>query len=290
MTVTEAPTVALLGTGTMGLPIGRNLLAAGLPVRVWNRNADKAKPLAEQGAELAGSAGDAVAGADVVITMLYDADSVAEVMRQAAGRFAPTTTWLQLTTVGVEGADRLAELAEEFGLIYVDAPVLGTKQPAEKGELVVLAAGPAEIRPTCQPIFDILGSRTLWLDRPGEASKLKLVVNAWVLAVLEGIAQSLAFAEGLGLDPRLFLEAVRGGAMDAPYVQLKGNSMLAGDFTPSFGLTNADKDAQLILRAAERAGVQLPIAQAAHEFFVRAIQAGHGEQDMAAVFLAHRPG
>jgi len=289
MTVLEPPTIALLGTGTMGLPIGRNLLAAGLPVRVWNRNADKAKPLADQGAELAGSAGDAVSGADVVITMLCDADSVAEVMRQAAGRFAPTATWLQLTTVGVEGASRLAELAEEFGLIYVDAPVLGTKQPAEQGELVVLAAGPEQIRPTCQPIFDVIGSRTVWLDRPGDASKLKLVVNAWVIAVLEGIAQSLVLAERLGLDPTLFLAAVRGGAMDAPYVQLKGNSMLSGDFAPSFGLSNADKDAQLILRAAELAGVEMPTVRAAHEYFVRAIEAGHGEQDMAAVFLAHQP-
>lgn len=289
MTTPEAPTIALLGTGTMGLPIGRNLLAAGLPMRVWNRTADKAEPLADQGAALAGSPGDAVAGADVVITVLYDVDSVVEVMRQAAGRFAPTATWLQLTTVGAKGADRLAELAEEFGLIYVDSPVLGTKQPAEQGELVVLAAGPAEIRSTCQPIFDVIGSRTLWLDRPGAASRLKLVVNAWVIAVLEGIAQSLVLAEGLGLDPELFLAAVRGGAMDAPYVQLKGNSMLGGDFTPSFGLSNADKDAQLILRAAEQAGVELPIVRAAHEFFVRAIKAGHGEQDMAAVFLAHRP-
>ena len=289
MTVTEAPTIALLGTGTMGLPIGHNLIAAGMPVRAWNRNPDKAKPLVEQGAELAGSPGDAVSGADVVITMLYDADSVEQVMRQAAGRFAPSATWLQTTTVGAEGAERLAELAEELGLIYVDSPVLGTKQPAEKGELVVLAAGPEQVRPTCQPIFDIIGGRTIWLDRPGEASRLKLVVNAWVIAVVEGISESLALAEGLGLDPKLFLAAVRGGALDAPYIQLKGNSMLSGDFTPSFGLSNADKDAQLILRAAAQAGVELPIIQAAHEYFGRAVEAGHGTDDLSAIFLAHRP-
>lgn len=290
MTVTEAPNIALLGTGTMGLPIGRNLMTAGLPLRVLNRNADKAKPLAEQGAALARSPGDAVAGADVVITMLYDGDSVAEVMRQAAGRFAPSATWLQLTTVGVEAAEQLAQLADELGLIYVDSPVLGTKQPAEQGELVVLAAGPEHIRPTCQPIFDIIGARTVWLDRPGEASRLKLVVNAWVIAVVEGIAESLALAEGLGLDPQLFLAAVRGGPMDAPYIQLKGKSMLAEEFPPSFGLSNADKDARLILRAAKLAGVEMPITQAAHEYFARAVQDGHGEQDLSAIFLAHRPG
>lgn len=286
---TEALTIALLGTSTMGLPIGQNLLKAGLPLRAWNRNADKAAPLAEQGATLASSPGDAVSGADVVITMLYDADSVAEVMRQAAGRFAPSVTWIQATTVGVEGAEQLAELAGELGLVYVDAPVLGTRQPAQDGALVVLAGGPEEARRTCQPIFDAIGSRTIWLGRAGEASKLKLVVNAWVIAVMEGLAESLSLAEGFGLDPKLFLAAVRGGAMDAPYVQLKGTGMLEGNWAPSFGLSNADKDARLILRAADSAGVRMAITQAAHDYFGQAIEAGHGDKDLSAIFLAHQP-
>jgi 3-hydroxyisobutyrate dehydrogenase len=284
----DAAAIALLGTGTMGLPIGSNLVKAGLPLRVWNRNADKAKPLGEQGATVAASPGDAVAGADVVITVLYDANSVAEVMRQAAGRFAPSVTWIQLTTVGIDGTRQLADLAAELGLVYVDSPVLGTQKPAEDGALVVLAAGPAEAKPTCQPIFDIIGSRTLWLDRAGEASKLKLVANAWVIAVMEGLAESLTLAEGLGLDPKLFLAAVRGGAMDAPYVQLKGSGMLEENWAPSFGLSNADKDAELILRAAESAGLRMAITEAAHEYFQRAIEAGHGDKDLSAIFLAHR--
>lgn len=287
MTV-DAPTIALLGTGAMGLPIGANLIKAGLPLRAWNRSADKAQPLAEQGATVAATPGDAVAGADVVLTMLFDADSVAEVMRQAAGRFAPSATWIQLTTVGVTGAERLAELAAELGLAYVDAPVLGTKQPAQDGALVVLAAGPEEAKPTCDPIFSAIGSRTIWLDGTATASRLKLVANAWVLAVTEGIAESLRLAEALGLDPQLFLEAVRGGAMDAPYVRLKGSAMLDGDWAPSFGLGNADKDARLILAAAESAGVRMAITEAVHSYFSRAIEAGHAEKDMAAIFLAHR--
>ena len=285
---TDALTIALLGTGTMGLPIGANLIDAGLPLRVWNRNADKAKPLGEQGATVAASPGDAVAGADIVITVLYDADSVAEVMRQAAGRFAPSVTWIQLTTVGIDGARQLADLAAELGLVYVDSPVLGTRKPAEDGALVVLAAGPAEAKPTCQPIFDVIGSRTIWLDRAAEASKLKLVANAWVLAVMEGLAESLTLAEGLGLDPKLFLEAVRGGAMDAPYVQLKGNGMLEENFAPSFGLSNADKDARLILQAAESAGRRMAITEAVHDYFQQAIEAGHGDKDLSAIYLAHK--
>jgi len=287
---TEAPTIALLGTGTMGLPVGRNLLKAGLPLRAWNRNPDKAAPLADAGATIAASPGDAVSGADIVITMLYDADSVAEVMTQAKDRFAPSTTWIQLTTVGVAGAQQLAELADELSLVYVDSPVLGTKKPAEDGALVVLAAGPDEARPTCQPVYDAIGSRTIWLNRPGDASKLKLVANAWVIAVMEGLAESLTLAGALGLDPGLFLEAVKGGAMDAPYVQLKGNTMIAGDWTPSFGLSNADKDARLILAAAQSAGVDMAITQAAHDYFNQAIDAGHGDKDLSAILLAHRGG
>ncbi|MFL6160660.1 MAG: NAD(P)-dependent oxidoreductase [Jatrophihabitantaceae bacterium] len=287
MTV-DAPSIALLGTGTMGLAIGSNLIKAGLPLRAWDRHPDKAGPLAEQGATLAGSAGDAVAGADLVLTMLFDADSVAEVMRQAAGRFAPSATWIQLTTVGVAGAEQLAELAAELGLVYVDSPVLGTKKPAEDAALVVLAAGPAEARPTCQPVFDAIGSRTVWLGEAGQASRLKLVVNAWVLAVTEGVAESLTLARALGLDPRLFLDTVRGGSVDSPYVQLKGAGMLAADWAPSFGLRNADKDAELILRAARRAGVRMAITEAVHDYFGRALDAGHGERDLSAIFLAHQ--
>lgn len=287
MTV-DAPTIALRGTGTMGLPIGANLIKAGLPLRAWDRSPDRARPLAAQGATVAASPGDAVAGADVVLTVLFDADSVAEVMRQAAGRFAPSATWIQITTVGLAGAERLARLADELGLAFVDSPVLGTKQPAQDGALVVLAAGPAEAEPTCQPIFDAIGSRTIWLAGAGAASRLKLVVNAWVLAATEGIAESLRLAEALDLDPALFLEALRGGALDAPYLRLKGAAMLAGDWAPSFGLGIADKDARLILAAAGSAGVRMAIIEVVHEYFSRAVEAGHGEKDMAAIFLAHQ--
>jgi 3-hydroxyisobutyrate dehydrogenase len=288
MTSSDQPTVALLGTGTMGLPIGLNLLKAGLPLRAWNRSTDKAAPLAAHGAAVTESPGDAVAGAGVVVTMLYDLASVGEVMRQAAGQFQPGATWIQLSTVGVEGTAELAELAAELGLVLVDAPVLGTKKPAEDGTLTVLASGPEASRAGCEPVFQAIGARTLWLGEAGEGSKLKLVANAWVLAVLEGIAESLTLADSLGLDPNLFLQAVSGGAMDAPYVQLKGNQMLKGDWTPAFAAGGAAKDAGLILQAAGNAGVQMPITQAARGFLQQAIEDGHGDSDMAVTYLARR--
>jgi 3-hydroxyisobutyrate dehydrogenase len=288
MATTTAPTIAQFGTGTMGAPIARNLAAAGMAPRVWNRSRDKALPLAEAGAQVFDSPGEAATGADLVLTVLFDADSVAETMRQAAGGLKPGTVWLQLSTVGIAGAARLGELAAELDLRYVDCPVLGTKKPAEDGALVVLASGPDEVRPLCEPVFDVIGSRTLWLGPAGQGSRLKLVANAWVIAVTEGIAESLLLAEGLGLDPALFLAAVSGGAMDAPYVKLKGEMMLAGNWTPAFALGGASKDADLILQAAAEAGTEMAITEAAQRYLRRAEQAGHGDKDLAALYLGHQ--
>jgi 3-hydroxyisobutyrate dehydrogenase len=254
---TNAPHVALLGIGTMGAGMARNILAAGLPLTVWNRSADKAAPLAELGATVAPSPGAAVAGADLVVTMLFDAESVAEVMTAAAPGLGAGQLWVQMSTVGVEGALALAGLAERLGVGFVDAPVLGTKKPAQDGTLVVLAAGSDEQLDTCASLFEAVGARTVRVGEPVDASRLKLVANAWVLAMLEGMAESLSLAEALGLDPELFLAALRGGAMDAPYVQLKGAGMIAGEFAPAFSVDGAAKDAGLILDAADTAGVRI---------------------------------
>lgn len=285
--MSERPTVALLGTGIMGAPMARNIAAAGFSLRVWNRTRAKAEPLAETGATVADSPADAVRGAGVVITMLYDAASVESALGEAREMLSPGTVLVQQSTVGVEGASRLATLADELGLVYVDAPVLGTKKPAEDGALVVLASGPEDQQAVLAPVFEAIGSRTLWVGEAGAGSRLKLVANSWVLTVLEGIAEALTFAEALDLDPTLFLDAVKGGAMDAPYVQLKGNAMLEGRFDAAFALDAAAKDAGLIVDAARSAGTDVAIVEVARRYLAAASGAGHGDQDMAATFLAH---
>ena len=285
--MSAAPTVALLGTGTMGAGMARNLAAAGLPLRVWNRTPARAEPLADV-ATVADSVAAAVAGADVVVTMLFDEESTAATLSDARGSLATHAVWVQSATVGVAGAGRLASLAADLGVRYVDAPVLGTKQPAEAGALIVLAAGPSSVREVAAPVFDAIGSRTIWVsEKPGDGSRLKLVANAWVFTVIEGVAESLALARDLGLDPRLFLEAVRGGATDAPYVQSKGAAMLDGSFDPAFGLAGALKDAGLVLDAAAAAGTDLALMPGIREHFQRAVDAGHGDLDMAATFREH---
>ncbi len=285
--MTSPPTVALLGTGTMGAGMARNIAGAGIPLRVWNRSRDKAEPLAEAGATVSDNPAAAVRDADFVITMLFDEDSVAEAMEQAREGLTADTIWLQQSTVGVEGAGRLAVLAERLGVVYVDAPVLGTRKPAEDGALVVLASGPPDVAERLSPVFGAIGSRTMWLGEAGAASRLKMAVNAWVLVVIEGIAEALTLTRALGLDPQLFLDAVAGSATDSPYVQLKGASMLASDFPPAFTVTGAAKDADLIVEAARGGGLELAVVEAARDHMLRARAAGHGDKDMAATFLEH---
>jgi 3-hydroxyisobutyrate dehydrogenase len=285
--MTDERTVALLGTGIMGAGMARNIAGAGIPLRVWNRSREKALPLADAGATVCATPAEAVEGAGIVLTMLFDTDAVAGTMREAAPGLEQDAIWLQMATVGIAGCDTLAALARELGLRYVDAPVLGTRKPAEDGALVVLAAGPEEVRDQVTPVLDAVGARTTWLDAVGDATRLKLVANSWVLTVVEGIAESLTLATALGLDPQRFLDVVRGGAMDAPYVQLKGSAMLAGDFAAAFPLDGAAKDAELIVEAARAAGADLAVIETVREHYVRARDAGHGGEDLSATYLEH---
>jgi 3-hydroxyisobutyrate dehydrogenase len=231
----------------------RSLRREGIDVRMWNRDAAKAEALTDTGAEAFGSPAEAAQGADVVLTMVFDADAAIDVVRKAQP--AEGMIWLQCTTVGVAGADRTVEVARELGLVLVDAPVLGTKQPAEDGKLTVLASGPDDVRDRVAPVFDAIGSKTLWVGEAGRGSRLKMAGNAWLLMVTAGTAQSIALARGLGLDPEDFLAAIEGGPMDTPYAHVKGANMMKGEYPVSFGLTGATKDARLIREALRSAGV-----------------------------------
>jgi 3-hydroxyisobutyrate dehydrogenase len=281
-------TIAVLGAGgTMGGPMARNLARSGFSVSAWNRSAEKARALDDDGVSLCATPTEAAAGANVILTTLSDADAVLDVMDGRDGAFTGSdagAVWLQMSTIGIDGTDRCAELAERHRLRFVDAPVLGTKQPAEQGDLVLLASGPDDLRDRLAPIFDAVGKRTLWLGAAGAGTRLKIAVNAWILTVVEGTAETLALAEGLGLDPSLVLDAVSGGPLDLPYLQMKGKAMIERNFEPSFRLALAAKDAALVEDAAASNGLDLPLVATIR----RRLEAGaseHGDEDLAATFL-----
>jgi 3-hydroxyisobutyrate dehydrogenase len=281
---------AVLGAGgTMGFAIARNLARAGIPVRAWNRTLEKARPLEADGATIAPTPAAAAVGAGVVLTMLSDADAVLAAMAGEDGALSsmdPSSVWLQMSTIGESGIEECMSLAQRHGVAIVDAPVLGTRQPAEEGRLVVMASGPADehLRGRLAPIFDAIGQKTIWVGEAGMGTRLKLVTNTWLLAVVEGTAETIALAQGLGIDPDYFFQAIDGGPLDLPYMRMKARAILEGNFAPSFRLALAAKDARLAEQAAARHGLDLPLLATIHERMQQGVPE-HGDEDLIATYL-----
>jgi 3-hydroxyisobutyrate dehydrogenase len=281
-------TVALLGTGTMGAPMARNLARAGLPVLAWNRTPAKAEALAADGVRPAANPEAAATGADVLITMLADGPAIEAVLGGPDGALSALpegAVWIQMSTVGVPAAERLAALAADRGVHFVDAPVLGSAKPAERGELTVMASGPEQVRERCAPVFDAVGARTVWVGPAGAGSRLKVVVNAWLMSTTAALAETIALAERLDVDPASFLDVTDRGAPCARYTDLNGPAMAEREFPLNFPLELATKDAALALEAAGDAA-DLRVFAATHAQFTRAQELGHGRLDWAAVIYA----
>jgi 3-hydroxyisobutyrate dehydrogenase len=277
--------VAVLGTGTMGAAMSRSLLRAGFSVTVWNRSAEKAAPLIDAGATFAATPADAVRDADVILTMLFDARAVLSVAAEFLPAARDGAVWMQSSTIGSRGMQEVAAAASGR-IAVVDAPVLGTKDPAEHAALTVLASGPAASIAELQPVFDAVGTRTVVVgDRLGAASDLKLVCNTWVASLTAGTAQSIALARTFGLEPSLFIDAVSGSASDSPYVHVKGATILSGNRAPQFALDALLKDLDLAQATAGDV-TQNPYLDDLENLYATASALGHGHDDVAWVYDA----
>jgi len=249
----------------------------------------KAAALAADGAQPARTAAAAAANADVLITMLADGAAVEQVTAGPTGALSvlrPGAIWIQMSTVGVQWCDRLGELADCHGVRYVDAPVSGSAGPAARGELEILASAADSARVLAEPIFDVLGRRTVWLPRRGDGSRLKLALNNWLAVLVEGIAETLTFVGALGLDPHVMLASITGGPLASEYALAKGLAMLDRDFAPGFPLRRAAKDAELALHAADQHAVHLPLTDALLPRWRAAIANSHGGDDVASAVTA----
>ena len=280
--------VAVIGAGIMGSAMARNLAAAGLTTRVWDRAASATGPLADAGVVVAASARDAVRDAGVVITMLPTADAVESVIfdGQVAEAFADGCVWAQMGTIGVEATlrikDRLA--AQRPDVLFLDAPVSGSKGPAEQGQLLILASGPAAAADAVGPVFDVIGRKTVWLGEAGRGSQVKLVVNAYLSILIEGVAETMELADRLGIGHQQLAEVIEGGPLDAPLAEAKFHKMDRGDFAAEFPLEWALKDVDLVIDAA--GGQALPLLDALSGQWHAAVAAGYGREDISAARLA----
>ena len=283
----ERASIAVIGTGIMGSAMARNLVAAGLPTTVWDRSPEATAPLAAAGAVVAASVPDAIRDARVVITMLPDADAVESVMlADGPPLFAAGAAWAQMGTIGVTAttglASRLGRVRPD--VMFVDAPVSGSKGPAEAGRLLILASGPAAAEPVTAPAFAAIGRKTVWLGAAGQGSRMKLVVNTYLSFLIEGVAEALELGRRLGIDPAGLDSVLEGGPLDAPLADAKLHKIARGDFTPEFPLEWALKDADLAIAAGH--GDSLPMLAALSRQWHKAVEAGYGRNDVSAARLA----
>jgi 3-hydroxyisobutyrate dehydrogenase len=284
--------VSVLGAGAMGSAMVMRMRERGFEVRVWDRTWEHAEALGDSGAQPVRDLLDAVHDAGVVITMLVDGAAVNATMQQALPAMRTGGVWLQMSTIGVEGTtDAIALAARYPGIAFVDAPVSGSTGPARAGTRAILASGPNPALDTVDPLFAVLGHKTVRLGAAGGGSHMKLVLNAWLAMLVEGTAEFAALATALGVPLNQVAECLRGGPLEAPLLQSKLAKIAAKTFDPEFSLANAAKDVRLALQAETHAGggATLPMLEALDREWERALAAGLGNRDVSAAYLALDP-
>ena len=286
MASTHEP-VAVLGIGTMGHGMAISALRAGIPTIVWNREPEATRDLAGLGAEVAESAADAARRAAIVVTMVTDTDAVVSIASDQGmlAAVSPGGIWVQMSTIGVAGIERVAAMVDDQrpDVTLVDAPVSGSKEPAEKGQLTIFASGPDEVRSRVAPLFDALGQRTIWVGPVGAGSRVKIVNNTWLAFASEGVAASVALARRLGLEAETVVDALGGGPLMSPWQSAKLQRIAKGDFSAQFALSLALKDVHLALQAADN---RLAVLASLADEWQQVVDRGFGDQDLTVVTRA----
>jgi 3-hydroxyisobutyrate dehydrogenase len=283
----EKPRVTLVGTGIMGAGMAQRLLDEGFAVDVWDRAESATARLAERGASAHSTPGNAVRVAEAVVTMLPTGDVVSEVMLRQGGlaEMRPDGAWAQMGTIGVHATETLiAEVARRRpDVLFVDAPVSGTREPARNGQLSILASGPDRARPTLDPVFDALGQHVLWLGPAGLGTRLKLVLNTWLAFEVEAVAEASATAHRLGVPYDALLAAVSGGPLASGTALARLAKMESSDHSPQFPLEWGLKD--IDLTAAATGPEAIPVARAIAERWRTLVDQGLGRLDVSAARL-----
>jgi 3-hydroxyisobutyrate dehydrogenase len=277
--------VAVLGIGVMGHGMAASALRAGIPTIVWNRRREATRDLVELGAEVAETAAGAARRAAIVLTMVTDADAVISIARNQGmlAALAPGAIWVQMSTIGVAGIDRVAALVgvERPDVMLLDAPVSGSKDPAEQGQLTIFASGPGGARSRVAALFDALGQRTIWVGEVGAGTRLKLVNNTWLAFAAEAVSASVALAHRLGLETQTVLDALGGGPLVSAWQAAKLQRIASGEFSAQFALALALKDVHFALQAVgdDRFAALACLA----DEWQHAVDQGLGEQDLIIV-------
>ena len=276
-------TVAVLGLGAMGHAFASNLLKNNFTLRVWNRSAAKGEDLAQQGATLAQTPAQAVEQCEAVILMLANAEITLELLTQTLDSLSENAIVVQMGTIGIEATEQIKALLTEKrpDIGFIDAPVSGTKKPAELAQIAILASGDNALQAPIEPVFSAISKGTHWLGEASAGSAMKLVVNSWLIGMVQSLAESHCLATQLGFTPEQLWSVLEGGPLAAPYAKTKLETISEGSFTPQMQLKWALKDAKL---AAETGGAeQMPNLQAITKIWQAAVDDGYGEKDLSAI-------
>ncbi len=282
--------VSILGLGIMGTAMARSAARGGLNTTVWNRSPAPASDFASSNVRIAESAIDAAQGADVIVTMVSTAEAVLSIMKErgALAAMKPGAVWIQMSTIGVDGTERAWRLAQTRPeIVFIDAPVSGSKTAADEAKLVILASGDqARAGAPVQQFFDAIGAKTHWLGGVGHGTRMKLMFNAWMGILNEGIAEVSILGDALGIDQGQFASLVTGGPLVPSWAVAKLHKIKEGRTAePEFPLRWAHKDVELALAAAGGARSKLPILQQIDATWADAEQ-DFGTQDLSAIYVA----
>jgi len=282
--------ISLLGCGLMGSPMARRLLAAGFPLRVWNRSRDKAEALVPAGASVADSPAEAARGADIVITMLAHGGVVEEVLfglgdQGAAAGLRPGALLVDMSSILPEQAQDHARRLSALGVRALDAPVSGGTLGAEAGTLAIMAGGEAADFADAQAVLSAMG-RPVHVGPHGSGQLAKLANQMIVGITIGAVAEALLLAEKGGADPAKVREALRGGFAESRILEVHGQRMVEGDFSKRAALAIQLKDMRNALHTSAGLGFDAPITTALTALYTEAVQAGLADQDQAALYQA----
>jgi 3-hydroxyisobutyrate dehydrogenase-like beta-hydroxyacid dehydrogenase len=288
--------VGLIGLGLMGRPMGLNLLKAGYSLTVWNRTASRAESLVAAGARLANSPEEVASTADVLITIVSDPPALEGVLWGGSGRGAgalgslrPGSIYMDSSTVSPALARKIAAASKERQIAFLDAPVTGGTWGAEKGELVFMVGGDAQVLKDAEPIFGVLGKRWFHLGPNGAGQTVKLAMNLILALQVDALAEALALVTAAGLQGEKLVEVLQSSMARAAVLDVKAPLLLKGEYPPSFPLRRMHKDMGLALELAKDAGVALPAAAAAYATYSAVKAASTQDLDYAAVMKFWKP-
>ncbi len=275
--------IGWIGLGNMGIPMCQNLLKAGYALTVFNRTKDKEKPLTDAGASSAASAAELFDTCEIVFTMLTDDDAVKEIYLGKEGLLTNANSKGKLaintSTISPETSKYLAAQCNEHDIEYLEAPVSGSVKPAEDAALIILAGGPKEVFDKAKPVLDCLGKLVMHLGDYGSGSVAKLAINLLVGFNMQGLAETVLFAQKHGIDTKDMLAIVNEGGVGNATTKAKTPLILSGDFKPAFTIKNYAKD----LRLAKGVGIETPMATALHDTYQSALKEFEAEDAMAVI-------